>query len=95
MKQIVIAALLLCGINLSFGQITEKEDILKTIRIDSLDGWKNGGFVALNISQVGLTNWAAGGQSSVALNGIVSLFANLKKGRSTWDSTLDLVYENR
>ncbi|MBK8927540.1 MAG: DUF3078 domain-containing protein [Crocinitomicaceae bacterium] len=49
-----------------------------------MDGWKKGGLTALNISQVGLTNWAAGGQSSIALNGIVSLYANLKIGKSIW-----------
>jgi hypothetical protein len=92
MKYFLFVTLLLAGINLSYGQITDKEDALKTIRTDTLDGWRKGGFVALNISQVGLTNWAAGGQSSVALNSIVSLYANLKKGRSTWDSSLDLGY---
>lgn len=65
---------------------------LKTERKDSLDGWKTGGITSLNISQVGLTNWAAGGQSSLALNGIVSLFANWKKESSTWDNSLDLGY---
>jgi hypothetical protein len=73
-------------------QITEKEDVLKTHRADSLDGWKKGGYTALNISQVGLTNWAAGGQSSIALNGIVSLYGNLKRGYSTWDNSIDLGY---
>lgn len=77
---------------LGYGQITDIEDDLKEIRIDSLDGWKKGGFVALNIAQVGLTNWAGGGQSSIAINGLVSLFANLKIGKSTWDSSLDLGY---
>lgn len=92
MKRIVLLALLFGGVHLTFGQITEKEEVLKTVRTDSLDGWKKGGLIALNISQVGLTNWAAGGQSSVAMNGIVSLYANLKKGRATWDSSLDLGY---
>lgn len=76
----------------AYNQVTEKEDKLKEIRLDSLDGWKKGGLTALNISQVGLTNWAAGGQSSIALNGIVSLYANLKIGKSTWDNSLDLGY---
>lgn len=87
---ILLFSLFFCA--LSFGQITEKEADLLAVRTDSLDGWKNGGFIALNISQVGLTNWAGGGQSSIALNGMVSLFANLKIGNSTWDNSIDLGY---
>lgn len=92
MKRVLILACIVCCFNQAFGQVTDREEDLKAIRTDSLDGWKKGGLTALNISQVGLTNWAAGGQSSVALNGIVSLYANLKKGSSTWDNTLDLGY---
>lgn len=87
----VIMALVLCHASAS-SQVTDKEADLKAIRIDSLEGWKKGGFVALNISQVGLTNWAGGGQSSIAMSGIVSLYANLKKGASTWDNSIDLGY---
>lgn len=70
----------------------EKEKKLKTERVDSLDGWRVGGLTTLNISQASLTNWAAGGQNSVSLNGIVSLYAYWKDGPSTWDSWLDLGY---
>jgi hypothetical protein len=92
MKQVLVLALGLLFGGISSAQVTDREADLKAIRIDSLDGWKRGGFVALNISQVGLTNWAGGGQSSIALSGIVSLFANLKAGTSTWDNSLDLGY---
>ncbi|MCL4857158.1 MAG: DUF3078 domain-containing protein, partial [Flavobacteriales bacterium] len=46
----------------------------------------------LKFTQVSLTNWAAGGDNSISLNGITNLFANYKKGNSTWDNTLDLAY---
>lgn len=85
--------LLFCGlINISFSQITDKEKDLKAERKDSIDGWKTGGLTALNLSQVGLMNWVAGGQSSIAVNGIVSLFADWKKENSTWDNSIDLGY---
>jgi len=45
-----------------------------------------------NVAQTSLTNWAAGGQNSIALNGFISLFANLKQGKSTWDNLLDIGY---
>lgn len=74
------------------GQVTEGEKALRTQSADTLQGWKTGGVVSLNLAQTSLTNWAAGGQNSVAVNGIFSGFANLKKGKSRWDNSLDLGY---
>lgn len=55
-------------------------------------GWKTGGVLSLNLAQTSLTNWAAGGQNSVAANGIFSLFANRKQDKQTWDNSLDIGY---
>ncbi len=52
--------------------------------------WTKGGTLGLNLSQVYLDNWAAGGDNSVSVTGLVSLFANYKKNKSSWDNTLDL-----
>jgi len=46
----------------------------------------------MTISQTSLTNWAAGGENSISLNGLVNLFANYKKENSSWDNTLDIGY---
>lgn len=54
--------------------------------------WTTGGITNINFSQTALSNWAAGGQNSIAANGLVSLFAKYKKGKSTWDNTLDVGY---
>lgn len=54
--------------------------------------WTKGGTLGLNLSQVYLDNWAAGGDNSVSVTGLVSLFANYKKNKSSWDNTLDLAY---
>ncbi len=54
--------------------------------------WKTGGVLGATFSQVSLTNWAAGGLSSIAGNGVIGLFANMKKGKNSWDNTLDLGY---
>ncbi|MEP0367075.1 MAG: DUF3078 domain-containing protein [Cyclobacteriaceae bacterium] len=54
--------------------------------------WTKGGFGSVTFSQVFLSNWAGGGQSSVAVNGVMNLFANYKKERSTWENSLDLGY---
>lgn len=43
-------------------------------------------------SDVGLSNWAAGGNSQSTLIGNLSLFANRKWGSSFWENNLDLAY---
>lgn len=50
--------------------------------------WKTGGNYNINIQQVILSNWSAGGASSFALNSGVSLFANYKKDSKVWDTQL-------
>jgi len=84
---------------LSFGlssvltaQVTEAEDKLKARSKDTVEGWKTGGVLGVNFSQTELVNWAAGGQSSMSLNGIFSVFANYKRGKNVWDNSLDLGY---
>ncbi|MDD5507256.1 MAG: DUF3078 domain-containing protein [Bacteroidales bacterium] len=54
--------------------------------------WKNGGKFALNLSQSSLTNWAPGGQNSLALNSFINYFADYTKGKSLWENRLDLAY---
>lgn len=76
----------------TFGQVTEAEKSLRTVSGDTTQGWKKGGVFAVNLAQTSLKNWSAGGQNSMAVNGIFSVFANLKQGKSTWDNSLDLGY---
>ena len=54
--------------------------------------WRRGGLIAINFTQVSLTNWAAGGQNSISGNGIINYFANYKRGKNVWDNNLDLGY---
>ena len=76
----------------SNSQITDAEKSLRSINADTTLGWKKGGIFAINLSQTSLKNWAAGGQNSVAVNGIFSLFANLKQEKAAWDNSFDLGY---
>ena len=59
---------------------------------DSANYWNWGGAGTINVGQVALTNWAAGGQSSINVLGLASLFANYKRGTSAWDNTLNINY---
>ena len=80
------------GASRAFAQTTEAEKAVRTVTIDTLKGWKTGGLLGFTISQATFTNWAAGGQNTIALGGIVNLFANFKGNNSSWDNMLDAGY---
>lgn len=61
-------------------------------KVDSLKNWETGGAINLNFAQVGLKNWAGGGQNSVALSSLVSLNANYEKDKTKWTNNLDVAY---
>jgi len=54
--------------------------------------WKSGSQSTITFSQVSLTNWAAGGENSTAVNGFFNVFADYRKGRRKWHTSLDLGY---
>lgn len=54
--------------------------------------WKFGGLGSLNISQVSLTNWAAGGESSYSGNILINGLANYNKDKTSWENLLILGY---
>jgi Protein of unknown function (DUF3078) len=91
--RIIAAILLLSGFyTMSFSQVTDAEKNLRTMPADTIQGWKIGGVFSLNLAQTSLTNWAAGGQNSFAVNGLLSTFANYKRDKSVWVNSLDLGY---
>ncbi|MBN1158393.1 MAG: DUF3078 domain-containing protein [Bacteroidales bacterium] len=75
-------------------QTTEAEKQLTEQNADSLAGWKKGGTINISTSQTSLTNWAAGGQSSVSVNGLLSVYSDYQKNKALWENTLDLGYGN-
>lgn len=75
-----------------FSQTTEAEKAIRTESKDTIIGWTTGGLLGLSISQASFTNWAAGGQNTIAIGGIVNLFAKYKNEKDSWDSMLDLGY---
>lgn len=93
MKKILL--LLIIGISFSaYSQVDDLEKDLKKKKEkkEREDGWLKGGVTTLTFSQTSLTNWAAGGENSISLNGMLNLFANYKKGNATWDNTLEIGY---
>jgi len=72
-----------------FGSVLKDSTQLDTISVDTVKYWKTGGFLTLNLSQISLSNWSAGGQNSIAANAILNLTANYARKQSAWDNTLD------
>lgn len=55
--------------------------------------WKSGGNYSLTIGQGSLSNWAAGGDEfSFTVNTILQLYSYYRKGRNSWDNTLDIFF---
>ncbi|MCF8336006.1 MAG: DUF3078 domain-containing protein [Bacteroidales bacterium] len=59
---------------------------------DTITNWKIGGTGSLTFSQVSFQNWTAGGENSYSLSGFLSLHANYKKDRVSWENALDMGY---
>ena len=64
----------------------------KSQTVDSVKYWNYKGDGALAISQVSLTNWAAGGENTFATNAMINLFANYKKRKLSWNNSMWLAY---
>jgi hypothetical protein len=52
--------------------------------------WKFSGTTSLNLSQLSLTNWAAGGDNSLSGNALIKLSANYAKDKKSWENNLTL-----
>jgi len=52
--------------------------------------WKFSGTTSLNLSQLSLTNWAAGGENSVSGNALINLAANYATDKTSWENKLIL-----
>jgi hypothetical protein len=64
-----------------------------TIAQDPADGdtlWKVTGVTSLNLSQLSLTNWAAGGENSISGNALIKISPDYDNGTLNWDNDLTL-----
>ena len=80
MKKIIFLFFALLSISFVFGQTPDTSY------------WNIGGVTSLNFSQTHFKYWSAGGNNSVAINGIFNVHANYLKDKTSWKNTLDLGY---
>lgn len=85
----ILLALVYCG---SYAQIADTDKSEENLKADSVEAWDIGGTVALGMSHISLTNWAAGGQNSISASGLLNLYAHYKEGKSLWENYFDIGY---
>jgi len=54
--------------------------------------WKFNGITSVSFSQLSLSNWAAGGENSLAGNVLIQLSEDFDNGKTLWDNDLILGY---
>ena len=75
------AKLLLVCFSLCTSLLQAQQSAGDTTLVTTEEGWETGASIGLNFSQVKLTNWAGGGQSSVSIGSLGALEANYTKGK--------------
>lgn len=102
MNKLLIAALLMgwlsgsvfsqdSGVATDTAQVPAVGDTIPA-KPDSLIYWKQGVKVNVNLQQVGLTNWAAGGESSFAVGTVIEGHINYEKDEIVWENNAKIGY---
>jgi len=96
-KLLSIASLFIATASFAQDQTVKglQDESNKTIAKDAADTvaktWKTGSILSFNLSQASLSNWAAGGDNfALSLNAYINGHAFYKKGKNSWDNTLDI-----
>jgi len=92
MKRVLLLVAISLATGSGFAQSTETEEDLINAEIDTVLGWHKTAFFGLTGTQTSLTNWVAGGQNSISINGTINLAADLNQENWSWENSLDLGY---
>lgn len=85
---LLVVTLLIASITTANAQVTEADPPLN----DTTRAWTTGGSAGLNFSQVKLSNWAGGGESSISVGSLVRLEANYTEGHSLWENRFNVAF---
>lgn len=75
----------------SFAQVNptaDEEKKMKTLAAVADTGWTSGGTFSITSNLNYLSQWAAGGQSSLAANALLNYNINYRKDRNAWDNQI-------
>ena len=93
MKKLLLIVAAVFSAQVLSAQVTDAEaDLKKTVETDTVKAWNKGALFNLGFSQVSLTNWNAGGNSSVSGNAIANFHLNYTGEKESWENTLNLGY---
>lgn len=68
-------------------------DTTSTVAADTIPNpWSRSGVMNINMTQVSLTNWAAGGYNTISGTAMFNGTANWQKGNKAWDNSLVLAF---
>lgn len=87
MKYVFLLLYFCMGSLSSFAQSDNPQDSTRQI-----SPWTKKASLGLNFSQVTLSNWAGGGQSSISITGLASFNTKRETERSSWQNNFDLAY---
>ncbi|MFN8415086.1 MAG: DUF3078 domain-containing protein [Cytophagaceae bacterium] len=87
MKKVLLIVFVLC---LGIAVQAQDSTIVRPLKKDTV--WRNTVAFGANLTNVGLSNWAAGGQNSIAMTAFFLGNANYQKKRLRWNSILDIAY---
>lgn len=67
---------------------TQKHDLVRRelVQIENPKHWVMGGNVALDVTQMAVSNWVKGGENTITLLSTLELYANYSKGHHLWES---------
>lgn len=80
--QKIVLSLLLVFLSIQFTVLGQDADT----------AWKSKYEVSLGLSQTSFSNWSAGGENSLAVNGMINIFKDYAKGNVSWNNYLGLAY---
>ncbi len=81
-KKILLSAVLLCVALASYAERVPGSDTT----------WTRQGTFALNLAQTSLSNWSAGGNSTVGFSVALSYTADMKKEKQLWQNRFETAY---
>lgn len=79
MKKLILICVLISSASLTYAQ-------------SDTTYWNKGGNIGINFNQSTLSNWAAGGSSSISGGAFYTQFFDYLKDRSKWNSSIELGY---
>ena len=82
--------ILIVALIISSAAVAQAPQDTTTVAQDTV--WRVKGDFGFNFNQVSLTNWAAGGQNSIAFTSTFGLDANYAKDKWKWDNIIRLGY---